>query len=92
VVIVSHDARPTEITNRVLWLEDGAFRELATMATDPVCGMTVAQHDGPTSSWTALCAGSARSPAARSSPPTPAASHPAKDRPGQRSGTTNPTS
>jgi putative ABC transport system ATP-binding protein len=47
VVIVTHDTRLEEIANRVLWLEDGTFRELATMATDPVCGMTVAQHDGP---------------------------------------------
>jgi putative ABC transport system ATP-binding protein len=47
VVIVSHDARLEEIADRVLWLEDGTFRELATMTTDPVCGMTVAQHDTP---------------------------------------------
>jgi putative ABC transport system ATP-binding protein len=47
VVIVSHDARLEEIADRVLWLEDGSFRELATMATDPVCGMTVARHDTP---------------------------------------------
>ena len=47
VVIVSHDARLEEIADRVLWLEDGAFRERATMATDPVCGMAVAQHDQP---------------------------------------------
>jgi len=47
VVIVSHDTRLTEIADRVLWLEDGTFRQLATMATDPVCGMTVPQHDQP---------------------------------------------
>ncbi len=47
VVIVSHDARLKEIADRVLWLEDGTFRELATMATDPVCGMAVPQHDHP---------------------------------------------
>ena len=47
VVIVSHDTRLEEIADRVLWLEDGSFRELATMTTDPVCGMTVAQHDQP---------------------------------------------
>jgi putative ABC transport system ATP-binding protein len=41
VVIVSHDARLREIADRVLWLEDGTFRELAAMATDPVCGMPV---------------------------------------------------
>jgi len=46
-VIVSHDTRLEEIADRLLWLEDGTFRELATMATDPVCGMTVPQHDHP---------------------------------------------
>jgi putative ABC transport system ATP-binding protein len=47
VVIVSHDGRLEEIADRVLWLEDGTFRELATMATDPVCGMAVPRHDHP---------------------------------------------
>jgi putative ABC transport system ATP-binding protein len=47
VVIVSHDSRLEEIADRVLWLEDGTFRELATMATDPVCGMGVPRHDHP---------------------------------------------
>ena len=41
VVIVSHDDRLRDIADRVLWLEDGRFRELAAMATDPVCGMAV---------------------------------------------------
>jgi putative ABC transport system ATP-binding protein len=56
VVIVSHDDRLKEIADRVLWLEDGQFRELAAMATDPVCGMAVettktphAEIDGITS-------------------------------------------
>jgi putative ABC transport system ATP-binding protein len=47
VIIVSHDRRLEEIADRVLWLEDGQFRELATMATDPVCGMAVETGDGP---------------------------------------------
>jgi len=47
VVIVSHDDRLREIADRVLWLEDGRFRELAAMATDPVCGMAVATGDLP---------------------------------------------
>jgi putative ABC transport system ATP-binding protein len=47
VVISSHDILLQEIADRVLWLEDGSFRELATMATDPVCGMTVARQDIP---------------------------------------------
>jgi putative ABC transport system ATP-binding protein len=41
VVIVSHDQRIKDIADRVLWLEDGEFRETVAMATDPVCGMTV---------------------------------------------------
>lgn len=41
VVIVSHDQRIRDIADRVIWLEDGAFRDIVTMATDPVCGMAV---------------------------------------------------
>jgi putative ABC transport system ATP-binding protein len=41
VVIVSHDDRLKEFADRVLWLEDGTFRELSTMAIDPICGMAV---------------------------------------------------
>jgi putative ABC transport system ATP-binding protein len=41
VLIVSHDERLREIADRVLWLEDGQFKELAALATDPVCGMRV---------------------------------------------------
>ena len=41
VVIVSHDQRIRDIADRVLWLEDGEFKEMVAMATDPVCGMTV---------------------------------------------------
>lgn len=55
VVIVSHDQRIRDIADRVLWLEDGAFKDMVTMATDPVCGMAVereravsAQRDGET--------------------------------------------
>ena len=44
IVIVSHDERLREVADRVLWLEDGVFRELAAMATDPVCGMAVEQE------------------------------------------------
>ncbi len=41
VVIVSHDARIREFADRVLWLEDGRFHDLAALERDPVCGMTV---------------------------------------------------
>ncbi len=47
VVIVSHDTRLKEIADRILWLEDGAFRDLDTMAIDPICGMSVDPHDAP---------------------------------------------
>lgn len=41
VIIVSHDQRIKDIADRVLWLEDGQFKEMVTMATDPVCGMAL---------------------------------------------------
>ena len=47
IVMVSHDDRLREVADRVLWLEDGAFSELARMATDPVCGMAVDVDTAP---------------------------------------------
>lgn len=41
VVVVSHDPRIKDIADRVLWLEDGRFKDMVHMATDPVCGMSV---------------------------------------------------
>jgi len=41
VVIVSHDQRIRDIADRILWLEDGTFKNVVTMATDPVCEMAV---------------------------------------------------
>lgn len=41
VVIVSHDERIKDIADRVLWLEDGQFKDIVAMAIDPVCGMSV---------------------------------------------------
>ena len=46
VIIVSHDTRLREVADRVLWLEDGSFREVASLAIDPVCGMSV-ERTGP---------------------------------------------
>ncbi|HEU4758401.1 MAG TPA: ATP-binding cassette domain-containing protein [Dehalococcoidia bacterium] len=43
VIIVSHDQRIRDIADRVLWLEDGRFKNAVLMATDPVCGMAVEQ-------------------------------------------------
>ncbi len=51
VVIVSHDQRIQDIADRVLWLEDGAFKEMATMATDPVCGMKIEREKAVTTEW-----------------------------------------
>jgi putative ABC transport system ATP-binding protein len=47
VVIVSHDQRIKDIADRVLWLEDGEFKEVVEMAIDPVCGMSVNQESAP---------------------------------------------
>lgn len=41
VVIVSHDQRIRDIADRVLWLEDGQLKSMASMVTDPVCGMAI---------------------------------------------------
>ncbi len=48
VVVVSHDQRVREVADRVLWLEDGRFREIGQLARDPVCGMTVEAEDAVT--------------------------------------------
>ena len=47
VLLVSHDARLKEVADRVLWLEDGTFKDVSRMTVDPVCGMAVAQQGGP---------------------------------------------
>lgn len=51
VVIVSHDQRIKDIADRVLWLEDGQFKEIVTMANDPVCGMTVEREKAIRLDW-----------------------------------------
>lgn len=51
VVIVSHDQRIKDIADRVLWLEDGQFKEMALMATDPVCGMAVERARSVSAEW-----------------------------------------
>lgn len=51
VVIVSHDQRIKDIADRVLWLEDGEFKEMVTMAIDPVCGMTVERETAIKIEW-----------------------------------------
>ena len=51
VVIVSHDQRIKDIADRILWLEDGEFKEMVSMATDPVCGMAVEQDKAVHMEW-----------------------------------------
>ena len=51
VLIVSHDERLREIADRVLWLEDGQFKELAGLVTDPVCGMRLEPNHALTVEW-----------------------------------------
>ncbi len=45
VIVVTHDPRVEEVADRVLWLEDGEFRdrksEQHNWVRDPVCGMRV---------------------------------------------------
>ena len=47
VIIVTHDNRLHDIADRVLWLEDGALKQLDTLATDPVCHMSITPADTP---------------------------------------------
>lgn len=51
VIIVSHDQRIKDIADRVLWLEDGHFKEMRAMVTDPVCDMSVEQERATTATW-----------------------------------------
>ena len=51
VVIVSHDQRIKDIADRILWLEDGEFKEMVTMAVDPVCGMALEQDKAVRMEW-----------------------------------------
>lgn len=47
VIIVSHDQRIKDIADRVLWLEDGEFKNEVEMSRDPVCGMSVDLETAP---------------------------------------------
>jgi putative ABC transport system ATP-binding protein len=51
VVIVSHDQRIKDIADRVLWLEDGQFKEIVELATDPVCGMKIEKEKSLSAEW-----------------------------------------
>lgn len=51
VIIVSHDARIKDIADRVLWLEDGQFKDMVSMATDPVCGMAIERERAVSAEW-----------------------------------------
>ena len=41
VIAVSHDHRIRQVADRVLWLEDGRFKDMGRLVLDPVCGMSV---------------------------------------------------
>jgi putative ABC transport system ATP-binding protein len=45
VIAVSHDQRIREVADRVLWLEDGRFKDVGVIARDPVCKMTLEVRD-----------------------------------------------
>jgi len=49
VIAVSHDERIREVADRVLWLEDGRFKDIGLLAIDPVCGMSVEAKTAPAS-------------------------------------------
>ncbi len=49
VVIVSHDQRLMEIADRVLWLEDGRFKDMESLETDPNCGSRVIEKPSTSS-------------------------------------------
>ena len=49
VIIVSHDERLREVADRVLWLEDGRFKEMQALVRDPVCGMLIDPAEAPAS-------------------------------------------
>ena len=51
VLIVSHGVRIRDIADRVLWLEDGEFKEARTPANDPVCGRAVERGKAPQALW-----------------------------------------
>lgn len=46
VVIVSHDHRLMEIADRVVWMEDGRFKDSEYLEEDPNCGMSVEVKEG----------------------------------------------
>ncbi len=51
VLIVSHDERLRAVADRVLWLEDGRFKEMVALERDPVCGMLVEPKRAVTLEW-----------------------------------------
>ncbi len=51
VIIVSHDHRIREVADRVLWLEDGRFKDLSRLERDPNCGMAIEPEGAHTLSY-----------------------------------------
>lgn len=46
--IVSHDHRRRSVADRVLWLEDGRFKDIGRLMRDPVCAMFIETDGAPT--------------------------------------------
>ncbi len=69
-----HDDRLREIADRVLWLEDGRFRELAAMAVDRCAEWPSKRGRSLTPTWTVVRGGSAPTIAVTSSLLTPTGS------------------
>jgi putative ABC transport system ATP-binding protein len=51
VLVVSHDHRLREHSDRVLWLEDGRLKSLTSRHEDPVCAMSVDPEKAVTAVW-----------------------------------------
>jgi putative ABC transport system ATP-binding protein len=51
VVVVSHDHRLREHSDRVLWLEDGRLKSMTSRHEDPVCGMSVDPERAVSATW-----------------------------------------
>ena len=53
-MIGSHNQRSEDIADKVLWLEDGQFKETVTIAIDPLCKMVVEKEKAPGAEWSGM--------------------------------------
>jgi len=49
--LLQDKTRSKYIADRVLWLEDGEFKQAITMTIDPVCGMSIETDQAITAPW-----------------------------------------